>query len=221
MRKKLIIFGNAMLADMANYYFEHDANYQVEAFVVDDKYYKDDYFCGKPVVPFSRMAIDYGPDEFALFIAVGYTDQNRNRENIYNRCKKLGYVLPSYISSKATTFDTLKVGDNCFILENSTIQPFAVIGNDVCLWCGSLIAHHSVIGDHCFIASHVVVSGGVQVGRNCFIGMNSSLRDCISIGDYCLIGAHSWINKDTEPMGVYSNEGSHRIREVVLSNEME
>lgn len=216
MKSKLIIFGNTNLADMANYYFEHDANYKVEAFVVDDEFYKDDYFCQKPVVPFSRIVSDYSPDEYKLFVAVGYTDQNRIRENIYNKCKKIGYTLPSYVSSKATTFDTLKVGDNCFILEDNTIQPFAVIGNDVCLWSGNHIGHHAVIEDHCFVTSHVVISGGVHVGKNCFIGVNSSLRDHITIGDYCLIGANSWINKDTEPMGVYSNEGSRRMKEVAL-----
>lgn len=216
MKNKLVVFGNTNLADMANYYFEHDSDYQVDAFVVDDEFYEDDSFCSKPVVPFSKIVIEYPPTEYDLFVAIGYTNQNKTREKIYHKCKELGYNLPSYISSKATTFDTLKVGDNCFILEDNTIQPFAVIGNDVCLWSGNHIGHHAVIEDHCFITSHVVVSGGVHVGRNCFIGVNSAIRDHISIGDYCLIGANSWIHKSTEPMGIYSNEGTHRTKEVVI-----
>lgn len=221
MKNKLIIFGNTNLADMANYYFTYDTDYQVEAFVVDDNFYKDELFCGKPVIPFSGLLHEFPPTDYALFVAVGYTEQNRVREGVYNRCKELGYILPSYVSSKATIFDTLKVGDNCFILEDNTIQPFAVIGNDVCLWSGNHIGHHAVIEDHCFITSHVVISGGVHVGRNCFIGVNSALRDHISIGDYCLIGACSWINKSTEPMGIYSSEGTRRIREVEQDVKME
>lgn len=214
MKNKLLIFGNTNLADMANYYFEHDTDYQVVAFVVDDEYYSEGFFCGKPVIPFSRAKEEFTPDEYNLFVAIGYTDQNRIRERVYDRCRNLGYTLPSYISSKSTVFDTLVVGDNCFILEDNTIQPFAVIGNDVCLWSGNHIGHHAVIEDHCFITSHVVISGGVHVGKNCFIGVNSSLRDHISIGDHCLIGAGSWINKNTNPYGVYSNEGTPRMREV-------
>ncbi len=218
MKNKLIIFGNTNLADMANYYFEHDSNYRVDAFVVDDIVYNIDHFCKKPVVPFSVLDEEYPPTEYDLFVAIGYTNQNRTREKVYNKCKSLGYRLPSYVSSKATIFDTLKVGDNCFILEDNTIQPFAIIGDDVCIWSGNHIGHHAVIEDHCFITSHVVVSGGVHVGRNCFIGVNSSIRDHISIGDYCLIGANSWIHKSTEPMGVYSNEGTHRMKEVQFND---
>ncbi len=214
MKNKMIIFGNTNLADLANYYFEHDDNYHVEAFVVDDEYFEVGTFCDKPVIPFSKILEKYPPEQYALFVAVGYTNQNRTRERIYNKCKELGYTLPSYVSSKATTFDTLEVGDNCFILEDNTIQPFAKIGNDIVLWSGNHIGHHAVIGDHCFITSHVVVSGGVHVGCNCFIGVNTSIRDHISIGDHCLVGAGSWIHKNTEPYGVYSNEGTHRVREV-------
>lgn len=219
-KNNMIIFGNTNLADLANYYFEHDGNYQVSAFVVDDEFYDTESFCDKPVVPFSKMLVEYPPEQYDLFVAVGYTNQNRTRENLYYRCKKMGYTLPSYVSSKATVFDTLKVGDNCFILEDNTIQPFAVIGNDVVLWSGNHIGHHAVIEDHCFITSHVVVSGGVHVGRNCFIGVNTSIRDHISIGNHCLIGAGSWIHKNTEPYGIYSNEGTKRVREVEKNDKM-
>ena len=50
-------------------------------------------------------------------------------------------------------------GDNCFILEDNTVQPFVTIGNNVTLWSGNHIGHDSVIEDDCFISSHVVVSG--------------------------------------------------------------
>ena len=213
--KKLIIFGNTNQAEMANYYFENDTDYTVSGFVVDDEWFTDDIFCSKPVIPYSKMELKYPKEEWDCFVAIGYTEQNKVRERIYNRKKKTGYHLPSYISKKATVFSTLQVGDNCFILEDNTVQPFAIIGNNVCLWSGNHIGHHVVIEDNCFITSHVVISGGVIVGKNSFIGVNSSIRDHITIAEYTLIGAHSWINKSTIAHGVYSNQGTRIWEESV------
>ena len=79
------------------------------------------------------------------------------------------------------TCRTTPPGDNCFILEDNTIQPFVTIGNNVTLWSGNHIGHDSVIEDHCFITSHVVVSGHVRVGARSFLGVNATLRNAITI----------------------------------------
>lgn len=214
MSNKLLIFGVGLLGEMAKFYFENDPNYKVVAFVTEDSMYKDDKFSEMPVVPFSKVCDKYPPSEYVMFVAIGYTNLNRNRERIYTECKKLGYKLVSYVHFSATVYNTLEIGENCLILEDVTIQPFAKVGNDVIIWNGSRICHHSVINDHCFIASNVVVSGGAHVGKNCFLGLNSGIRDFVNVGEYCLIGAHSWINKDTVPNGLYSNEGTHRVKEI-------
>ena len=214
MNKKLLIFGTGLLGEMANYYFEKDSEYSVEAFVTEDALFSKETFCEKPIIPFSVVKNEYSPKKYDIFVAIGYTDLNRNRERIFNECKECEYSLASYVSSKANVYDTLSLGENCLFLEDVTIQPFAKVGNDVIIWNGSHICHHSVIEDHCFIASHVVVSGGSSVGKNCFIGMNSAIRDCIKVGDHCLIGANSWINKDANPYGFYSNEGTRRIKDI-------
>ncbi len=95
----------------------------------------------------------------------------------------MGYSMASFISPQATILNGGVIGDNCFILEDNTVQPYARIGSNVTLWSGNHIGHHSVIGDHTFIASHVVVSGGVEIGERCFVGVNATLRDHIEGGD--------------------------------------
>jgi len=98
------------------------------------------------------------------------------------------------------------VGDNCFILEDNTIQPFVRIGNNVTLWSGNHIGHDAIIEDHCFLTSHVVVSGFTRVGYNSFIGVNATLRNAITIAPETLIGAGAIIMKDTVAQGVYLPE---------------
>ena len=84
------------------------------------------------------------------------------------------------------------------------------IGDNVTLWSGNHIGHHSIISDHTFISSHVVVSGGVEIGEQCFIGVNVTLADHIKIGDRCVLGAGSILLKNAEAEGVYRSTTTSR-----------
>ncbi len=201
--RKLIIFGVGEIAELANFYFTEDSEYEVSCFTIDDEYKDLDNFLGKPVVPFQGIQSKYPPSEYDFFVALGYTKMNELRKEKYFDAKGLGYKFATYISSKAIVLNDNNIGDNCFILEGNTIQPKVIIGNNVILWSGNHIGHHSLIQDHVFISSHAVVSGGVIVEDSCFIGVNSTLRDHIVIGSKSLIGAGSIILKSTDPFSVY------------------
>jgi carbonic anhydrase/acetyltransferase-like protein (isoleucine patch superfamily) len=71
------------------------------------------------------------------------------------------------------------------------------IGNNVILWSGNHIGHHSIIEDNVFVSSHVVISGHCRIGRNSFLGVNSTLRDGLNLGAYNTLGAGCLIVKDT------------------------
>jgi sugar O-acyltransferase (sialic acid O-acetyltransferase NeuD family) len=208
--KELIIFGTADIAQLAYYYFSNDSDYKVAAFTVDAEYIKVTEFCGLPVVPFEEVVSHYPPERYELFVALSYSKLNRTRKEKYLAAKSLGYRLASYISSHATVLNNSNIGENCFILEDNTIQPFVTIGNNVTLWSGNHIGHHSTIHDHCFLASHIVVSGGVEIREACFIGVNATLRDHIKIGEKCVIGAGTLMLADADPEGVYIGDATVR-----------
>ena len=212
MKQPLVIFGTADTAQMAHFYFTKDTDYEVVAFTVDAAYLTEPAFCDRPVIPFEQIATQCGPDTHSLFVAVSYFKLNQVRAEKYRAAKALGYRIPSYVSTRATVLNDGRIGDNCFILEDNTIQPFVTIGNNVTLWSGNHIGHHSTIHDHCFIASHVVVSGGVEIGESCFIGVNVTLRDHVKIGARCVIGAGALILSDAEPEGVYLGQETERSR---------
>ena len=198
-----MIFGTGGFAECAHFYFTHDSDYEVVAFTVSaDRIERDEIF-GLPVIPFEEVAECYPPPEFAMFVAVGYARVNHVRADFYERAKAKGYELVTYVSSRATTWPGLEIGDNSFVFEDNTIQAFAKVGSDTVLWSGNHIGHHSRIGDHCFITSHVVVSGYVEVGAYTFIGVNATLRDSITIGEENVIGAGALIMKSTADREVY------------------
>lgn len=210
MKTPLVIFGSGDIAQLAHYYFSTDSNYEVVAFTVDAAYMTATEFCDLPIVPFEEINRFYSPDTHEMFVALSYSKLNHIRKEKYLAAKILGYRLASYISSYATVLNGEKIGNNCFIFEDNTIQPFVTIGNNVTLWSGNHIGHHSTIHDHCFIASHVVVSGGVDIGESCFIGVNATLRDHIKVGEKCVIGAGVLLLADVEPEGVYIGHATER-----------
>jgi len=208
--EKIIVFGTGDNAELAKYYFDNDSDIEVVAFTVNQEYIEKEEFCGLPLVPWEEIIELYSPKEFGLFVAVGYGQMNEIREAKYQEGKEKGYTFVNYISSKATIL-TSDIGENNFILEDNTIQPFVRIGSNNVIWSGNHIGHHGAIGNNCFITSQVTISGRVVVEDNCFIGVNSTLRDHITIKYKTLISAGAWISKDTDEYGVYITKRAEKI----------
>ena len=208
---KLILFGAGDVARLAHHYFSTDSEHEVVAFTVDAAFLTGDEFQGLPLIAAEEIVARYPPASARMFVALSYARMNRIRAEKYAQMKARGYELVSYVSSRCSYLSQRPPGDNCFILEDNTVQPFVTIGSNVTLWSGNHIGHDSTIGDHCFISSHVVVSGHVDVGRSCFIGVNATLRNSIAIGERTLIGAGAVIMKDTAPGSVYPGARSQRI----------
>ncbi len=200
---KIVIFGAGDIARLAYHYFTHDSEHEVVAFAVDKEFRDDDVFLDLPLIDFDEIPAEYPPDEYQMFVALSYAKLNKVRANKYFEVKKMGYKMVSYVSSKCSFLSDNGVGENCFILEDNTVQPFVNIGNNVTLWSGNHIGHDVTIDDHCFIASHVVVAGYVHVHEYSFIGLNATLRNSITIAPETLIGAGAIIMKDTVEKGVY------------------
>lgn len=200
---KLVIFGAGDIARLADVYFTRDSEHEVVAFTVDAAYRRGETFLGRPFVDAEQVTDRYPPSEHAMFVALSYARMNRLRAEKYAQMKDKGYRLLSYVSSRCSYLSDSAPGDNCFILEDNTIQPFVSIGSNVTLWSGNHIGHDSTIDDHSFISSHVVVSGHVTVGAYCFIGVNATLRNSIHIAPGTLVGAGAVIMKSTRENGVY------------------
>lgn len=208
--KKIVVFGMGEIAELADFYFTHDSAYEVAGFTVDAAYLKDPMFRGRPVVPFENVTQVFPSEDYGLFVAISYSGLNELRTARVAAARAAGYQLVSYVSSRATVFPGLEIKGNCFILEDNTIQPFAQIGDNVTLWSGNHIGHHSIIEDNVFMASHIVVSGGVTVGKGSFVGVNATFRDHVTIGEKCVIGAGALVLEDQPDFSVVAPRGTER-----------
>jgi len=200
-KRKLIIYGIGRFAEYAAYVFGKDSSYQVTAYCMEQAFLDKQLNSDKTenIIPFEKLQEKFKPEDHDLFIAVG---NNIVRERIFNSAKHKEYKLATYISSKASTWNNLKIGENCFVGEGSVLQPFTEIGNNSILF-GVRIGHHSRIGNHTLL-SGCTIGGNVEIGSFSFLGLNSTVKENTKIGNCNIIGMDTAINSDTNANEIYS-----------------
>lgn len=216
--KKVIIFGNSDFAKLIKWYLINDAHLNVVAATVDDEYVSSNYFDGIPLIPFSKVLDSYSNHEYYMVICLGYNAMNMNRKNVFEKCKKHGYSILTYIHSTAIIASNVELGEGNIILEKSIIQPFTKIGKGNIFWSNVNISHDDMIGDFNFFAPSSSVAGFVKIGNNCFFGNNCTIRNGIEISNFTLVGAGTYINKDTLPNHMYKINGS--FESIINYNEI-
>ncbi|WP_346295504.1 acetyltransferase [Rhodopseudomonas sp. P1] len=204
--KKLVIVGDSAFAEIAREYFEVDTEYEVVGFSVERDYLKKPDLHGLPVVAFEDLETVFDPSAHEVYVATVYTQLNRLRARLANAAKAKGYRLASYISPRAFVWRNVQLGEHCFVFEDNTVQPFVKIGDNVVLWSGNHIGHHSTIGNNCFVSSHVVISGFCEIGENSFLGVNASVANNITIGKDNWVGPNVPIMKDTDAGALFRAE---------------
>jgi len=200
---KVVLFGAGKIADVAYFQLTNDSPYEVAAFTVDGEYVAQREKWGLPVVPFEDILNTYSPDDFKMLVAVGYQDLNRFRARKYDEAKAKGYELISYVSSRASNFSNVEIGDNCMILENAVLQPCTTMGNNVFFWNGNHLGHHACVEDHCYVAGQVVISGAAVIEPYCFLCVNATIGHEVTIGRESFIGAGTLVTKNVAPKSVH------------------
>ena len=202
--KKVIIFGAEDFASLAHFYLNEDSDYEVAGFAISQEYLQGrEEFEGLPLFAFENIEETLDSNNHSFFVPMSHRGMNSLREKVFQEVSEKGYEMISYVSSKATVFSNVEIGANCFILEDNTLQPFVSVGDNVVLWSGNHVGHHSSICDGAFVTSHVVISGHCVIGERCFIGVNATLKDGITLGTETFIAMGSVVTGDTDPCGVY------------------
>jgi sugar O-acyltransferase (sialic acid O-acetyltransferase NeuD family) len=198
------------IADVAYELLTDDSPYEVAAFAVERKYLSQETHLGLPAVPFQTVQEQYPPQQYGMFVAVGYRRLNHLRARLYHQTKEKGYTLISYVSSKASLWSSVAIGDNCFIMEQNLIHRFVEIDNDVTLWSGNHVSRHVTIRDHVYVASQVVIGEGVEVGAYSVLDYNAVVRRGAKVAADCLIGPGAVVGGETHERRMYFPTGMAR-----------
>lgn len=210
MKQQIVIIGDSDFAQIAYEYFTHDSEYEVAGFAVEAQFRKRNELFNLPVVDLEKIEEFFPPAKFYAFTAITYLKLNTVRERIYKDLKSRGYVFANYISSRCFFWRNVEIGENNFIFEDNTVQPFVKIGNNNVLWSGNHIGHHSTIEDNCFISSHVTISGHCVIGSNSFLGVNSTLADNVILGKFNFLSPGAKISKSSGENEIYKEATSEK-----------
>jgi len=118
------------------------------------------------------------------------------------------------------------IGDNCYIDSYVLSSGDCEIGNNVILRYQSVIARNVIIEDDVFFTAGVktifldhtrtMTVKPLIIKSGSFFGDNVVIMGGITVAENCIFGACAFVNKSTEPNGVYVGTPAKRIREVTL-----
>jgi sugar O-acyltransferase (sialic acid O-acetyltransferase NeuD family) len=197
----VVIFGTGQIAEVAKAYLDRFGEDRVVGFTVDERFLKQTELNGVPVVAWERLEERFPPDTVKILGPLSYQKLNELRRDRHREGEARGYSFASFIHPSAHNMAE-KVGSNCFILENCTLQPFVRIGDGVIIWSGSHVGHHTTIEDFCFVSSQVGLASGVHIGSCCLIGGQVGIDNGITIGAGSYIESRSMIRRDVPPNSV-------------------
>ena len=133
---RIVMFGTGTGADAARRYFERDSPHEIVGYIVDREFLTAPTFNGRPVVAVDEAIAKFPPDEVLAFVPLGSSRMNTLRAEKYQLLKSLGYRFVSYVHASNQLKGHCEIGENCFVLENQSVNFDAGIGNNVVIWSG-------------------------------------------------------------------------------------
>lgn len=201
--EQVVLFGTGGGADTARRYLESTKSHRIVAYTVDRAERDIEVHRGLPVVDFEDLQVKFPPQDYRLFILLGFQEMNSLRIKKYVEGKEMGYRFASYISPDIFAIEPICCGENCFILDKQTINLDVTIGNNVVMWSGNHVGDRSKIGDGSWLSSQVAIGGDSVVGAGTFVGMHATISHSVKVGARNFIGAGALITADTKDDQVF------------------
>lgn len=208
---EVVLFGRGRGADVAYRYLTRDSSHEVCGFTVDAEYLDSKTFHGLPVVPFEEVDEHFPPNRYQMLVLLGYQHMNRFRADKYLEAKRRGFSFVSYVNSSIFAIEQPRVGENCFILDNQSINLDVEIGDNVVMWSSNHIGDETIIGDHVWISSNVTVAAKAVIEDYAFVGIGAAIGNRVVVAESSYIGANALITSNTTKGGVYAVDGTKLV----------
>lgn len=139
-------------------------------------------------------------DEYDLFIAIG---DNKTRERIFHEISNSNASVATLIHPSAVIGLEVEIGVGSIIAAGVVINPATSIGNGVIINTGSTVDHDNEIKDFVHISPGAHLAGTVSVETRSWIGVGGIIKNNVSIGTDVVVGAGGVVVKDIEEAGTY------------------
>ena len=215
MRENVLIYGIGSLGEKIFEYNKRDCKYNIVGFI-DDKQNLEPEFCGIPTMNYEQFKRRYRPEDYKLFVAIGYVKCSYYRETVCNKVSSDCYETINYISPNAICWEGALIGRNIFIADNVFVGHGCKIMDGVILYEGCTFSHDVEIGAYSFLSLRVAFGGYTKLGNNSFVGLNTTVKDDVTIGAYNIVGCGTNVIKSTEDYNVtVGNPGRSQKRDTI------
>ena len=118
-----------------------------------------------------------------------------------------------------------KIGDDCAVWNNSTIDYGCVLGSRVKIHCNCYVAQYTVLEDDVFLAPGVTIANdphplctkcmqGPTIRAGARIGVNATILPHLVIGENSLVGAGAVVTRDVPPRAVVAGNPARWVSDV-------
>ena len=189
MKEQVLIIGSGGHARSIIDILVQNAEYNI-AGCVSNEYRREKYIQGFYNIPI--IGNDEMLEELFLsgikkvIVAVG---DNNLRKTLFEKVIDVGYTPIRAISQFSYISSTAYIGVGSCIMAGACIGVDVKVGDDCIINTNASIDHDCVIGNHVHIAPGVSMSGTVSVGEKSFLGTGANVIDRVTIGSNVIVGA--------------------------------
>lgn len=144
---------------------------------------------GVQIIGDDSILQNYPPTEVQLVNGLGLVSSAKNRRQLFEKYKEIGYSFVSVIHSSVILGIEVVLGEGVQIMAGAVIQPGAQVGANSIVNTRVSVDHDCQIGDHVHLAPGVTLSGGVHIGNGTHVGTGATVIQNIHIGSSALVGA--------------------------------
>lgn len=195
--EKIIILGKGGHAASLVDIIERENKYEIAGYVVNDE---QETSTGKYPVLGNDECLEklFQSGVKNAAVGIGYLGKSDLREKLWEKLKKIGYVLPVICDPSVIMAQDVSIGEGSFIGKGVIINTNVLIGRMCIINTGAIIEHDCSVGDFSHVSVGSVLCGSVQIGKSSFIGANATVIQGRAIGNKCIVGAGMTIRENVE-----------------------
>ncbi len=179
--------------------------------ILDERLDPGSSVLGYPVIGGDEAIPDEVRSGCRFLVTIGQTSSPAPRKRAFDTVRAAGGRLVALISASARVSASAIVGSGTIVMQGSTVNAKARIGENTIINNHSLVEHGTIIGSHCHVATGAIVNGDCVLGDGVMLGSGAVVIQGIRVASGAVIGAAAVVIRDIQQDGTYAGNPARLI----------